>query len=379
MSRQGRGFFMTTNTLLVLNTGSSSIKFQIFDCHSLDVLLYGKVTGIGGMALLSSHRTGQPAEAEASIDGNEHKAALRAVIALIDHHGGGWKIVAAVHRIVHGGADFVEPVIVTPAILAELQTLVPLAPLHQPHNIAGIVAACEFAEGAPNIACFDTAFHAGHDELIRNFAISQELRDRGIRRYGFHGISYEWIARQLAEQHPVLHAGRVVVAHLGNGGSLCALKGGRSVDTTMSMTALDGLPMGTRSGAIDPGAIIFMLRELGYDANRLERELYEQSGLKGLSGISNDVQTLLASNDPRTAFALAYFALKTAQFVAKMAVSMGGIDALVFTGGIGEHAAPVRDAVVRHLAFLGEFPVLVIATNEERMMALHAKRLLQSG
>jgi acetate kinase len=364
------------DTLLVLNTGSSSLKFQVFAYDSLDVLLAGKVTGIGTSAALSA-RFGQPAETfEQQVDGNDHDSALRAVVALIEKHGGDRKIDAVVHRIVHGGPNFIEPVIVTPAILAELEALDPLAPLHQPHNLAGVIAAGHFAREAPNIACFDTGFHAGHDEIVRTFAISQALRDKGIRRYGFHGLSYEWIAQVLQDEHPDLFGGRVVVGHLGNGASLCALRGGASIDTTMSMTALDGLPMGTRSGAIDPGAILFMLRDLGFDAGQLERSLYDEAGLKGLSGISNDVATLLASPDPRAAFALAHFALKAAQHAAMMAVSMGGIDAMVFTGGIGEHAAPVRDAILAHLAFLGDFKVLVIPANEERMMAIKAKRLL---
>jgi acetate kinase len=370
-----RGYAMI-DTLLVLNTGSSSLKFQVFAYDSLDVLLAGKVTGIGGAATLSA-RFGDPVENyRQAVGGNDHDSALRAVVALIEKHGGDRKIDAVVHRIVHGGPKFVEPVIITSAILAELEALDPLAPLHQPHNLAGVIAARHFASDAPNIGCFDTGFHAGHAEILTTFAISQDLRDKGIRRYGFHGLSYEWIARELEEQHPELHRGRVVVGHLGNGASLCGLKGGVSIDTTMSMTALDGLPMGTRSGAIDPGAILFMLRDLGFDIDRLERALYDEAGLQGLSGISNDVETLLASPDPRAAFAIEHFALKAAQYAAMMAVSMGGMDAFVFTGGIGEHAAPVRNAILAHLAFLGDFKVLVIPANEERMMAIKAKKLL---
>ena len=282
-----------------------------------------------------------------------------------------------VHRIVHGGSLFVAPVIVTPDVVAKLETLVPLAPLHQPHNLAGIAASTRLAAHAVNIACFDTAFHAGQAELFNSFAVGRRLRDQGVRRYGFHGLSYEWIAQVLGERHRDLHAGRTVIAHLGNGASLCALRGGRSIDTTMSMTALDGLPMGTRSGAIDPGAIIYMIRDLGMDTGELEHVLYEQSGLEGLSGISNDVETLLGSPDERAAFALDFFAMRCAQFTAMMAVSMGGMDGLVFTGGIGENAAPVRNAIVDRLSFLGEFQTLVLPTNEERMMAIHAKRLLE--
>jgi acetate kinase len=367
------------DTFLVLNTGSSSLKFQVFRRDGLDVLLAGKVTGIGERTLISARLTGRDEKLEAHVDGNDHDAALKAVIDLLDRNDNDWTIAAIAHRIVHGGAHFVEPVIVTPDIVKQLEALIPLAPLHQPHNLAGIAASERLATHAPNIACFDTAFHAGQAELFHSFAIDRKYRDQGIRRYGFHGISYEWIARVLKEEHPDLYNGRVVIGHLGNGASLCALQNGRSVDTTMSMTALDGIAMGTRSGAIDPGAVIYMLRELGLGIDEVEHVLYEKSGLKGLSGMTNDVETLLASHDPQARFALDYFALRTAQYAAMMAVSMGGMDALVFTGGIGEHAAAVREGIVGRLGFLGNFRTLVIPANEERMMAVHAKRLLGDG
>ncbi|MGB3874826.1 MAG: hypothetical protein WA980_03140 [Shinella zoogloeoides] len=233
--------------------------------------------------------------------------------------------------------------------------------------------------GRPDIACFDTAFDAGHAPLFQAFAVDATLRDQGIRRYGFHGLSYEWIARVLASEHPDLARGRVVVGHLGNGASLCALKDGASVDTTMGMTALDGLPMGSRTGAIDPGAVTYMLRNLGMGSDDVEHALYERSGLKGLSGLSNDVKTLLESTASRADFALDYFALKVAQFAAVMAVSMGGLDAVVFTGGVGENAGPVRDAILARLEFLRPFRTLIIPANEERMLAIHGKALLEAG
>ena len=205
------------------------------------------------------------------------------------------------------------------------------------------------------------------------------MREKGMRRYGFHGLSYQWLARVLADEHPRLHAGRVVAAHLGNGASLCAMLGGRSVDTTMGMTALDGLPMGTRCGALDAGAVLFMLQGLGMSADEVSNALYERSGLLGLSGLANDVETLLESPDPRARFALDFFAVRVAQFSAAMAAAMGGIDALVFTGGIGEHAGPVRDAIVERLRFLGDFEVLVVKANEERIMALQTLALLDGG
>lgn len=364
------------NTLLILNAGSSTLKFQVFRYDDLEVLLNGKVTDIGGTASISAQIIGRDENFTAALASSDHDAALKSVLDLVGRHDDNWRIVAVAHRVVHGGSRFAAPVIVTSDTMKQLEALIPLAPLHQPHNLAGIAASARFAKHAVDIACFDTAFHLGQDELFHSFAIGKSLRDQGIRRYGFHGLSYEWIAHVLRDQHRALHDGRIIVGHLGNGASLCALRNGTSVDTTMSMTALDGLPMGTRSGAIDPGAIIHMLRDLGMDINDIERALYEESGLKGLSGISNDVETLLSSKDPRAAFALDFFAMKCAQFAAMMAVSIGGMDAMVFTGGIGEHAGPVRDAIVERLAFLGNFQTLVVPANEERMMAIHAKRLL---
>lgn len=366
-----------TPVLLVLNVGSSSIKFQVFERESLAVLMAGKVTGIGTSAQLSAQLAGAEAPLRTPLPAADHDSAMAAVIALIDQHDDGWHLAAVVHRVVHGGADFREPVVVTPDIVARLQALAPLAPLHQPHNLAGIAASERLASHALDIACFDTAFHARMDPLFQTFALPQALRAQGVRRYGFHGLSYEWLAHEIARTRPGLREARVVAAHLGNGASLCAMHAGRSVDTTMGMTALDGLPMGTRSGAIDAGAVIYLQRELGMDADQVEHLLYQESGLKGLSGVSSDMQALQASADPQAAFAIDYFALKVAQYTAMLAVSMGGIDALVFTGGIGENAEPVREAVLARLRMLGSFETLVIPANEERMMAIHANRLLQ--
>ncbi|PZQ57789.1 MAG: acetate kinase [Phenylobacterium zucineum] len=362
--------------LLVLNCGSSSLKFQAVRYDDLEVLISGAVSGIGTGAVLSASLPGAAEPVRTPLVSHDHDAALAAVLDLIDAHDDDWALAAVVHRVVHGGIDFREPVIVTPEIVARLRTLSPLAPLHQPHNLAGLAASERLAPTAPDIACFDTAFHAGHDDLTTAFALPREVREKGVRRYGFHGLSYEWISRRLREVRPDLAAGRVVAAHLGNGASLCALMDGVSVETTMGMTALDGLPMGTRSGALDPGAVTYLIRELGYDAAGVERLLYEQSGLKGLSGLTNDVRALEASDAPEARFALDYFARKVAQQAAVMAVSMGGIDAMVFTAGIGEHARAIRAAVVAQLAFLGPFEVLVEPANEERMMAIHAKALL---
>jgi acetate kinase len=365
------------DALMVLNAGSSSIKFQVLACNGLGVLAAGRVTRIGGAARLEASAASEDAGAVDLAPGANHEAALAAINAFLAGHAGNWRMLATVHRVVHGGSKYVSPVIVTAEVLADLMALSPLAPLHQPHNLAAIAASARLAGSIPDIACFDTAFHAGRGELFDSFAVSRELREKGVRRYGFHGLSYQWVAHELREKHPALHAGRVVVAHLGNGASLCAMRNGASIDTTMGLTALDGLPMGTRPGSIDPGAVLFMLRHLGMSVEEVEAELYHRSGLKGLSGISNDVETLLKSDDPRAAFALDYFALRTAQQIAVMATSLNGIDALIFTGGIGEHAAPVREEILSRLGFLGDFATLVIAADEERLMGILALGLLE--
>lgn len=363
-----------SEALLVLNTGSSSVKFQAFERGSLKRLLVGKVSGIGTEAILEFD-AGDGVPTRQALPGTDHDTALSAVIDCVDRHDDDWRLSAITHRVVHGGAEFVRPAVVTADIFGRLEALSPLAPLHQPHNLSGIAASRRLAPDAIDIACFDTAFHARQDRLFQCFALPRELRESGIRRYGFHGLSYEWIARALRQDYAELADGRVVAAHLGNGASLCAMTGGKSVDTTMGMTALDGLPMGSRCGALDPGVITHLTRS-GYEPADVERLLYEESGLKGLSGLSNDVATLLASDDPTARFALDYFALKVAQFTAMMAVSLGGLDTLIFSAGIGENAAPIREAVARRLSFLEPFETLVIPTNEEKMMAIHACDLL---
>jgi acetate kinase len=363
-------------TILVLNAGSSSIKFQVFRLFDMNRLAGGQVSRIGGDAEFKASLAGGPTESALLGKGADHATALSAVLAFIDRHDDGWRVAVVVHRVVHGGALYAAPVLATPDVMRDLEALIPLAPLHQPHNLAGIRAAEALVGAAPNVICFDTAFHARQEPLFQTFAVSKSLRDRHVRRFGFHGVSYQWIARTLANERPELANGRVVAAHLGNGSSLCAMRNGKSVDTTMGMTALDGLPMGTRSGAIDPGAVIYMQRALGMSAEDVETELYSRSGLLGLSSLTGDVRTLLDSNLPDARFALDYFTLKVAQYAAAMAISLGGIDALVFTGGIGEHAGSVRKAIVERLGFLGGFEVLVIPANEERMMAIDAYTLL---
>ncbi|MDR0807938.1 MAG: acetate kinase [Gemmobacter sp.] len=362
-----------TPAILTLNAGSSSLKFRVFACDGLALLARGAVSRIGGAAELRAMLGAGGETRENLLEGTDHASARRAVLDSIGRHDDGWRIEAVAHRIVHGGTKYHHSLRITPEVLAELEALVPLAPLHQPHNLAAIRAV---PAGVPSIGCFDTAFHAERDPLFTHFALPPEMFDKGVRRYGFHGLSYAWIAHVLSHEHPALHAGRVVAAHLGNGASLCAMRAGHSVDTTMGMTAVDGMPMGTRSGALDPGAVLLLQRSFGMTPEEIEDLIYNRAGLLGLSGMSNDVAALLVAGEGRARFALDYFALKCAQAAAAMAVSLGGIDAMVFTGGIGEHAVPVREAILRHMAPLGRFEVLVIEADEERMMAMEAITLL---
>lgn len=369
-----------TETMLVLNAGSSSVKFCLFGCSKdLPLLGHGKAADLGTKPVFEAVYDATGAAVNKTLDAKASpEDGLRAIIDWIHGYEEGWQITAVAHRIVHGGTEFAAPVRVTSDIFHKLKKLCPLAPLHQPHNLAAIGIVDRLLAHVPQIACFDTAFHARRDALFTLYALPQELTDEGIRRYGFHGLSYEWIAHVLEKDHPDLAKGRVVAAHLGNGSSLCAMQGGKSIDTSMGMTALEGVPMGTRSGSIDPAAVIYMIRDLGMTPDKAEDILYEKSGLKGLSGLTNDVKALLASGDARAKFALDYYALKVAQYMAMMAVSAGGIDGVIFTGGIGENAATIRDSVMKHIGFLGHPRMLVIPANEERMMAMHAMDCLGS-
>ncbi len=363
------------DTILVLNAGSSSVKFRLFSTgRGMPLLASGRVSDIGGAPdFLAKGEQDSSGDDKIVLAPNAtHQDSLGVIIDWVRNHKAGWHVTAAAHRVVHGGLDFKGPVRVTEEIFAKLMALCPLAPLHQKHNLSALGIVERLLPNVPQIACFDTAFHAMHEPLFSYFALPQDLTDKGVRRYGFHGLSYDWIAHVMRKDYPELVKGRVIVAHLGNGASLCAMQNGVSIDSSMGMTALDGLPMGTRCGAIDAGAVLFMLRDLGMSADDVERVLYQKSGLKGLSGLTNDVKQLLASVDPKAIFALEYFQLKVAQYIAMMAVSIGGVDGIVFTGGIGENVEPLRDSVMERLAFLGKIPVLVIPANEECIMAMQA-------
>lgn len=337
--------------ILVLNAGSSSIKFSTF-APDLQAGPHGQVEGIGTAPRLSvpGHvdRTLDPAQVA------DHEVAIRVIHGwLAEHHAGERSVAAVGHRVVHGGMRFAAPVRLDAAVLTELERLVPLAPLHQPHALAAIRAAARAAPQVPQYACFDTAFHRTAPRLVQLFALPYALADAGVLRYGFHGISYEYIAHRLPGVAPEIAGGRVVVAHLGNGASMCALREGRSVATTMGFTALDGLMMGTRSGALDPGVVIHLIRERGMTAAQVEELLYHQSGLLGVSGISSDMRALLASKEPRAAEAVSLFVHRIVRELGGLAAVLGGLDALVFTAGIGEHAAPVRAEVLRQSRWLG--------------------------
>lgn len=340
--------------LLVLNAGSSSLKFGLYRVEGgrPRARLRGNIEEIGAASRLNiSHgelgRTGDLGPVAS------HAEALDALLAWLEPELAGVTLLGAGHRVVHGGDHCTGPARVDAELLAYLDGLTPIDPLHQPHNLAGIRALMQLRPGLPQVACFDTAFHHTLPSVARRFALPRALEQAGVRRYGFHGLSYAYIADVLPDYLGRAADGKVIVAHLGNGASLCALEARRSVETTMSFTPLDGLPMGTRCGAIDPAIPLYLQRALGIDAEAVSALLHQRSGLLGLSGISSDVRALLASPDPRAAEAIEHFVYRVAQGIGALAMSLGGLDALVFTAGIGEHAAPVREAICRRCAWLG--------------------------
>jgi acetate kinase len=345
---------MTDQLIGVINAGSSSLKFSVYAGD--ERLLDGQVDGIGvrpaakargakGAALPAPELGASPPATPAD--------ALVAIMPWLHDRLGGQRFAALGHRVVHGGPNHAAPCLVTPALLAELDTLSPLAPLHQPHNLAPIRAAMQRAPDLPQVACFDTAFHRTIPEVAQVFALPQEMAARGIRRYGFHGLSYDYIASVLPRAAPDIAHGRVVVAHLGNGASLCALHDGRSMATTMGFSALDGLPMGTRCGQLDPAVVLHLLTTEGMDIEAVEALLYRKSGMLGLSGVSSDFRELLASDEPRARFAIEVFVHQVARNIASMAGALGGLDGIVFTAGVGENAAPIRAAICAACAWLG--------------------------
>lgn len=382
--------------ILTLNVGSSSIKFALFGADAgAGPKVRGAVDGVGQAApRLTVVRDGK--KEAAVLPAGDHAALIPAVLEHLAAQTPGLDITAVGHRIVHGGPDFAAPVRLDPAAMAALERFVPLAPLHQPHNLAGVRAAQAMFPRAVQVGCFDTAFHRGQPRLQDLFAIPRRFFDEGVRRYGFHGLSYEYVAGALAAAWPAEAAGRVIIAHLGSGASMCALAGGRSVGSTMGFSALDGMPMGTRCGRIDPGVLLWMMREKGMDAAAIERVLYTESGLKGLSGVSGDLRAVEAAGTPEAEEAIAYFVTRAQREIGGLAALLGGLDAIVFTGGIGENATRVRAAICDGLGWLGlvldparnaghgpritadasRVAALVIPTDEEQMIARHTQTLV---
>jgi acetate kinase len=383
-------------TILVVNAGSSSVKFQIFESDgksSLKRLIKGQVDGIGTRPRLSA----RAADERSLVDQTYEPVRVPDVPSAI-REAAEWlrrsqqlNPMAVGHRIVHGGPDFTQPVLIDNESIIKLERYIPLAPLHQANNLAPIRAIRERFPSLPQVACFDTAFHRGHSAVVDHYAIPQNLYAEGVRRYGFHGLSYEYIASRLPEVAPNIASGKVIVAHLGSGASMCALANGRSVECTMGFTALDGLPMGTRPGQIDPGILLYLMAEKGMDAAAVQTFLYSECGLKGLSGISNDVRDLQSSEQPGARLAMAHFVYRIGLNAGMLATALGGLDAFVFTAGIGERSAIVRAGVAQHLNWLGadldrvaneagaaviskrQSPItlLVVPTDEELMIAKH--------
>ncbi|MHB8493480.1 MAG: acetate/propionate family kinase [Casimicrobiaceae bacterium] len=346
------------DAILVVNAGSSSVKFSLFDIDgdALALALRGEIEGIGTAPRLAVHDAQGALIRERSFAAPgdlDHAGAIGLLLELVDADAPGRHLVAVGHRVVHGGTRFAAPVVVDADVESALLDLVPLAPLHQPHNLAPIRVLRERVPGLPQVACFDTAFHRTQPALAQAFGLPPEITDRGVRRYGFHGLSYEYVASMLPGLDPRAADGRVVVAHLGNGASMCALHERRSIATTMGFTALDGLMMGTRPGTLDPGVVLWLQSELALDARALARLLYHESGLLGVSGISSDMRTLLASREPRAALAVDLFCYRALRELGSLVAALGGIDALVFTGGIGEHAAEIRARIVEGAAWFG--------------------------
>ena len=383
--------------ILSLNAGSSSIKFSLFERQGaigLRPVYRGQIEAIGSaprFRVLDSTGT-QLADQRWTDSGQSFRSLMGKVIGWVETHLGDDELIAVGHRVVHGGSDLVAPEFVTPELLTKLDLLVPLAPLHQPHNIEPIRAIANARPRLRQVVCFDTAFHHSMPTVATRFALPREYEAAGVRRYGFHGISYEYIATRLRAIAPILLQGRVIAAHLGNGASLCAMQAGRSVDTTMGFTALDGLVMGTRCGNLDPGVILYLERERGLTATQITDLLYRRSGLLGVSGgIASDMRTLLASGDARANDAIELFVFRMVREIGALTSSLGGLDGIVFTAGIGEHAPAIRAMVCARLAWLGvqldpnanssnaalvstpqsHIEVRVVPTDEEAMIARH--------
>jgi acetate kinase len=386
---------------VVLNAGSSSLKFCVYRKPGAEpwrLEARGQIEGIGTSPRFSAKDRGGHTIADHAPKGavDDARQAFDVMAAWLRSRYSGVAVRAVGHRVVHGGATYSGPTIVTPMVLTELRRLMPLAPLHQPYNLAAIEAVSERLPGVPQVACFDTSFHRGRPLVADVIPLPLELAQAGVQRYGFHGLSYEYVTSVLPQIAPDIARGRLIVAHLGSGASLCAVKNGKSVDSTMGFTALDGLCMGTRPGAVDPGVILHLFQSLELSAKQVEAILYKKSGLLGISGISNDMRTLLASNEPSARLAIDYFVYRVVKEIGALAAVLGGVDGLIFTAGIGENSAEIRSRICRASGWLGielDDPsnehngprisragrgpaVWVIPTNEELMIAKHTAMLL---
>ncbi len=387
--------------ILVVNAGSSSLKFQVFSIAAskpLTCVIKGQVEGVGSKPRLRA----EDAHKKSLVDRSFTPQQIPDLPAAIQE-AGDWlrqtqnvTLVAVGHRVVHGGPLYEAPVLITPDVVEQLEKYVSLAPLHQPNNLAPIRTLMSRRAELPQVACFDTSFHRGHGPLADHFALPKRFYAEGVRRYGFHGLSYEYIAQRLAEVAPEIAKGRVIVAHLGSGASMCAMANGRSVESTLGFTALDGLPMGTRPGQLDPGVVLYLISEKGMTPAAVQDLFYRECGLKGLSGVSNDVRELEKSTDPNAGFALEYFVYRAGLFAGMLTAALGGIDGFVFTAGIGENSATIRARIAERLAWLGvaldtaanaagagvisstnsRVKVYAIPTNEELMIARHTHELL---
>ena len=389
------------DAIVVLNAGSSSLKFSLYaeSDGTLAQVARGQAEALYTSPRFVAKDAGGTIIEETSLgDGARagHAGALDHLIAFLRGRLAGYRLAGVGHRVVHGGLEYTRPVRIDAAVVAALEKYVPLAPLHQPHNLAPIKALAERLPDLVQVACFDTAFHRTAPKVSQMFALPKAITDRGVLRYGFHGLSYEYIAGVLPQHDRRAADGRTIVLHLGNGSSMCALAGGRSIASTMGFTAADGLPMGTRCGSLDPGVVLYLMDEMKLDARAIEKLIYQQSGLLGVSGISSDMRTLQASSEPGAAAAIDLFAYRVAREMGSLAAALGGLDAIVFTAGIGENSAPLRERVCRDAHWLGveldpdanrrgavristdrsRVAAWVIPTNEELTIARHAQALL---
>lgn len=395
------GYFMN-GIIMVLNAGSSSLKFATYEAAgaALAQLHAGQVEGIGATPhFVARDSNGLKIADELWPDGGapaDHAAAFNIIITWLEDRLPA-PVVAIGHRVVHGGPDFSAPILIDLGVMAELQALVPLAPLHQPHNLAGITAAAKRFRGVPQVACFDTAFHRTQPFVADTYGLPPQYHAQGIRRFGFHGLSYEYIAGRIAAEDPGLAKGRLVVAHLGNGSSLCAIANGRAQASSMGFTAVDGVPMGTRCGQLDPGVMLYLLQQKKMCVDAIADLLYKQSGLLGLSGLSNDMRVLEASDDPAAKAAIDYFVFRIRREIGGLAASLGGLDALIFCGGIGENSRLVRARVCDDMVWIGiaidpqrneanetvlsaplsPVEVMMIPTNEEIVIARAAFAMME--